>query len=116
MTVGGILPALPTVATEHRPETTPALIKRQIIRNPYDATLCQSIHALQAFESINFFSYLPITCPTGNREFLSFLFNDLYMTQQILQEMQTGQKQAGRRLRQQITDIKEISHGYDPDH
>ena len=81
---------------------------------PY--TLLTAIPALQAFETINFFGYLPITYPTGSGDFFSFLLNNLYMKQRIQQGMQTGQGQAGRRLTQQFTDTKEISHGYDPDH
>jgi hypothetical protein len=38
MTVGGILPALPAVATEHFPEATPVRLQRQIISNSGDAT------------------------------------------------------------------------------
>jgi len=56
---------------------------------PY--TLLTAIPALQAFETINFFGYLPITHATGSRDFLSFLFNNLYMKQLIRQGMQTGQ-------------------------
>jgi hypothetical protein len=54
-------------------------------------TLLSAIPALQAFETINFFCYLPITHATGSRDFLSFLFNSLYMKHPIQQEMQTGQ-------------------------
>ena len=116
MTVGGILPTLPAVATEHRPKTTHALLQRPIIENSGNTNLCQAIHASQAFETINFFNYLPITHPTGSGDFFSFLLNNLYMKQRIRQGMQTGQGQAGRRLTQQFSDTKEISHGYDPDH
>jgi len=93
MTVGGILPALSAAATEHLPEatTTRTATSNKQGFSCRHSPCYQPFPALQAFETINFFSYLPITHATGSGDFLSFPFNNLYMAQQIQQGIQTGQ-------------------------
>jgi len=73
MTVGGILPALSAAATEHLPEatTTRTATSNKQGFSCHHTPRYQPFPALQAFETINFSGYLPITHATGSVDFLS---------------------------------------------